>query len=104
MDSALGIKVEASMAGYRKRIAAEWQAMQSTLAAKRKAEYEEWVRSQPVQKTNTGGSSLFTSKWQGFTYTPETTRRFKQAMHSSNTKEQLRQYKNYLNSRVGRRF
>lgn len=68
-------------------------------AARRKAEHEEWLRTRPAPPT--GGGGRYTSQWQGFTYTPQTTARYNQTFQPS-YEQRMRQYNAYLNAKIYR--
>ena len=69
-------------------------------AAKRQAEHEEWLRTRPAPPV--GGGGRFTSQWQGFTYTPQTTARYNQTVQQSNYNNRMREYNAYLNAKIYR--
>jgi len=96
LDSAIGKRNEA-IAAANAEASRRWQEQQ---AAKRQAEYEEWLRTRPAPPV--GGGGRFTSQWQGFTYTPETTARYNQAAQQSSFNNRMREYNSYLNAKIYR--
>ncbi|TFV95793.1 hypothetical protein E4S40_06105 [Algoriphagus kandeliae] len=64
---------------------------------------DEWAAANPSPAPRRGGV-FQKSTWQGFTYSSETTRRFNQSVNQSNYNNSMRQYNNYLNSRIYRNY
>ena len=69
-------------------------------AAKRQAAYEKWLRTRPVPQANRPTINNG-PKWQGFTYTAQTTARYNQSSQPS-YEQRMRQYNSYLNAKIYR--
>lgn len=90
---------EKMLAEYKERLKREQEKYEAEMAKRRREEQAKWAaNNQPQQRS--GGSTLFNSTWKGFTYTPETTRRFNQTVNQSNYNNSMTQYNNYLNSKI----
>lgn len=92
---------------YNAEALARYQAESKIRLEKYYAEMErrrsEQAKAYPLPQPSRGGAYT-PSSWQGFTYTSGTTSRYNQAVYQSNQKEQMRQYNNYLNSRIYRTY
>ena len=86
------------------QLRAEGEYWRKKILEKQQREYEEWLKKNPPPAPYRGGNGTFQSKWQGFTYTAETTRRFNQTVNQSNYNNAMRQYNNYLNNRIYRSY
>ncbi|MCB9080449.1 MAG: hypothetical protein H6555_01940 [Lewinellaceae bacterium] len=95
-DSAIGKRNEAIAAAN--EVASRRR--QEEQAAKRKAEHEAWLRSRPVPSANRAPLSIG-SKWQGFTYTAQTTARYNQVAQPSYA-QRMREFNAYLNAKIYR--
>jgi hypothetical protein len=100
------LRIDSLMGKRQEEVAARFQAdfrrRQAEQAARRNAEHEEWLRNRPSPPV--GGGGRFTSQWQGFTYTSQTTARYNQAAQQSSFNNRMREYNSYLNARIYRRW
>ncbi len=100
LDTRVGIYNEKVRKEHEERMKRDWDKMQAALAIKRREEAERWAASRPQPQASSQGSNLFKSDWQGFSYTPETTRRYNQSVNQSNYNNAMKQYNSYLNSKI----
>lgn len=100
LDTRVGIYNENARKEHEARMKRDWDKMQAALAIKRREEAEKWAATRPQPQSSNQGSSLFKSEWKGFSYTPETTRRFNQTVNQSNYNNAMKQYNSYLNSKI----
>lgn len=106
LDTEVQLVKRDSMIGKRNEAIAAQNAAATRLrieqqAAKRKAEHEEWLRTRPVPYR---APISIGSKWQGFTYTAQTTARYNQTVQQSSFNNRMREYNAYLNSRIYRSY
>ena len=92
---------------YNAEALARYQAESKIRLEKYYAEMErrraEQAKAYPLPQPSRGGA-YSPSKWQGFTYTKETTSRYNQSANQSSYNNSMRQYNNYLNSRIYRTY
>lgn len=101
MDDLTGKYKEKAMAEYKERLKRDWEKQQAQMAIKRKEEAEKYRNTPAPTRTE---STLFKSDWKGFSYTPETTRRYNQTVNQSNYNNSMKSYNNYLNNRIYRKY
>jgi hypothetical protein len=101
------VSLNSSTEKYNAEVLARNQAESKLRWEKHQAEMErrraEQAKANPLPQPSRGGA-YSPSKWQGFTYTRETTSRYNQSVNQSNYNNSMRQYNNYLNSRIYRRY
>jgi hypothetical protein len=100
LDTRVGIYNEKVRKEHEAKMKRDWDKMQAALAIKRREEAEKWAAYRPQPQASNQGSNLFKSDWQGFSYTPETTRRYNQTVNQSNYNNAMKQYNSYLNSKI----